>query len=83
MTANSHLPPTPGLLFRLARVEAGLRQQDLADAAGCARSRVAQLESAAEVPEPWCTRLVSAIAVLKGDAPDAIVRRIELLAIRP
>jgi hypothetical protein len=83
LTANSCLSATPGLLFRLVRVEDGTGQQDRAHADACARFGVEQGESAAEVPESWCERLGSAFAVLIGDAPKTIARRIGSLAMRP
>ena len=82
MAASNQPHAAQGLAFRLARIEMGLRQQDLADAAGCARSRVAQLEAAARLPEQWRRRLVLALASISGEAPDAVARRIELLGVR-
>ena len=51
-----------GSTLRIARLRRRLRQQDVASAAGTARSRIAQIEKLDRVPATWADRYRSAIA---------------------
>lgn len=73
----------PGMSFRLARVEARLRQADVANAAGCSRARIAQLESAELVPEAWGERYVAALSRATGRNRAAICGRLAAVSAGP
>ena len=51
-----------GRTLRLSRLRLGLRQQDVADAAGCSRARVGQIEQLRKVPRVWVDRYRRALA---------------------
>jgi len=51
-----------GRTLRLSRLRRGLRQQDIADAAGCSRARVGQVEQLRKVPHIWADRYRRALA---------------------
>lgn len=48
--------------LRVVRVRARLRQGDIARVLGCSRSRIAQIEQAAEVSREWQVRYRAAVA---------------------
>jgi len=51
-----------GRTLRLSRLRLGLRQRDVADAAGCSRARVGQVEQLGKVPRVWVDRYRRALA---------------------
>lgn len=50
-----------GRTLRLSRLRRGLRQGDVAEVAGCSRSRIGQIENLARVPPNWVLRYRAAV----------------------
>jgi predicted transcriptional regulator len=59
-----------GRTLRLSRLRLDLRQQDVADSAGCSRARIGQVEQLRTVPRLWVDRYHRALKEVKPTSPD-------------
>jgi transcriptional regulator with XRE-family HTH domain len=50
-----------GRTLRFSRLRRGLRQGDVAEVAGCSRTRIGQIENLARVPPAWVLRYRAAV----------------------
>ena len=69
-----------GRTLRLSRLRLGLRQQDVADAVGCSRARVGQVEQLRKVPRIWADRYRGALSVV---GPSESMTMMKAVPVRP